>query len=277
MSATARPPLHLEYPGTPFVEEFIARYGTSCVKLTNWALHCYRQRGTSAIPHWRDFCYVPVNAVVGYCQEEFGMDVTQASLRAKYYATAQAFLASHLMIRLDARELHEAWHNPCTGVIPFHGLMNVPAFCYYVDLSPIEKEARACGVFVSWEDRFGKVETSGVTLLLVGGFRSKRRIRGKRFVPVPFEIPLLEGKTVRDCIYKWLDDGLLNGAEITAENQEALTHSLEANIDDASRFVTVVNLINSRLADAEDLPSFFEPLENRSGAIAIPRCTRLSV
>jgi hypothetical protein len=103
------------------------------------------------------------------------------------------------------------------------------------------------------------------------------RIRGKRFVPVPLEIPLLEGKTVRDCIYKFLDDGLLNGAEMTRENQEALTHGLEANIDEASRFVTLVNPVNTRLADAEDLPSFFEPLENQSGAIAIRSCTRLRV
>ena len=122
---------------------------------------------------------------------------------------------------------------------------------------------------MSWEDRFGKVETSGVTLLLVRGFRSGRRIRGKCFVPVPLEIPLLEGKTVRDCIYKFLDNGLLNGAEMTPENQEALTQGLEGDIDQANRFVTLVNLVNNRLADAEDLPSFFEALENRSGAIAI--------
>lgn len=277
MSATARPPLHLDYPDAPFVEEFIARYGTSCVKLTNWALHCYRQRGTPAIRQWRDFCYLPVNAAVGYCREEFGMDITAASLNAKYYATAQAFLVSHLMIRLDAHELREAWHDPCTGVIPFHGLMNIPAFCYYIDLSPIENEAGACGVFVSWEDRFGKMETSGVTLLLVRGFRLRRRIRGERFLAVPLEIPLLERKTVRDCIYKYLDNGLLNGTEATPETQESLTHGLEGDIDQASRFVTLVHLVNARLGDAVDLPSFFEPLDNRSGEIAIPGCTRLIV
>jgi hypothetical protein len=276
--ATNHLPLHITYPDAPFVEEFIDRYGTSCVELTNWALHCYRQRGTPAVPHWQDFCYLPVNAAVGYCREEWGMDVPEASLKAKYFATAQAFLASHLMIRLDANEVRDAWHHPCTGVIPFDNLMNVPAFCYYLDLSPIERQAYACGVFASWEDRFGMVETSGVTLHLIRGLRFRRPIAGERFFPLPLEIPLLQGKTVRDCIYKFLDDGLLNGADASSpENQEVVTRGLEFTIDQASRFVSLVSLVNCRLGDAEELPTFFEPLENRSGAIAIPECTRLKV
>ena len=276
--AATPPPLQLEYPDAPFVEEFIHRYGTSCVELTNWALHCYRQRGTHAIPHWKDFCYVPVNAAVGYCREEWGMDVPEASLKAKYFTTAQAFLASHLMIRLDAREFRNAWHHPCTGVIPFDDLMNIPAFCYYVDLLPIEDQALACGVFASWEDRFGMVETSGVTLHLIRGCRLQRPVDGEHFVPCPLEVPLVQGKTVRECIYKFLDDGLLNGADASSpENQAAVTQGLEFTIDQASRFVSLVSLVNRRLASAEELPSFFEPLENRSGAIAIPKCTRLRV
>ena len=106
-------------------------------------------------------------------------------------------------------------------------------------------------------------------MLLVRGFRSGRRIRGKRFIAVPLEIPLLEGKTVRDCIYKFLDNGLLNGTEMTPENQESLTQGLEADIDQASRFVTLVNLVNNRAGRRRRPAKLLRALGNRFGAIAI--------
>jgi len=276
--AATPPSLQLEYPDAPFVEEFIHRYGTSCVALTKWALYCYQQRGTPAIPHWKDFCYVPVNAAVSYCLEEWGMGISEASVKGRYFATAQAFLASHLMIELDAHELRDAWRRPCTGAIPFDDLMNIPTFCYYLDLSPIEAEARGCGAFVSWEDRFGMVETTGVSLHVVKGHRLPKPVADESFVAMPMEIPLLAGKTVRDCVYRLLDDGLLNGADASSpKTQEAVAKALEPMIDEASRMVSLIGLVNRKLAYDHELPKYFDPLENRSGAIAIPNCIRLSV
>ena len=65
-----------------------------------------------------------------------------AAFNAKLLAAAQAFLASHLMVRMDVRELRAAWQDPCTGAIPYDDLMNVPTFGYYLDLTPIEVEAQ---------------------------------------------------------------------------------------------------------------------------------------
>src|SRR5437867_2245453 len=274
--ATTPPPLHLEYPDAPFVEEFVSRYGTGWPDLTNHALHCYRQRGQASVSNWEDYCYLPLNAAVGYC-EELGMDDRAASRNARLLVTAQAFLASHLIVELNAAELHDAWHQPCTGVIPFDDLMNVPTFCYYVDLTPIEEEAHGCGVFVSWEDRIGRVPTSGTSLHLIRGLRLPEPIDGEHFLAYPLEIPLLPGKTVRDCIYKFLDDGLMNGADADSIEAKEAIGGLELIIDDASRLVSLVSVVNRKLAYEEDLPKYFEPLDIRSGAFILPECTTLRV
>lgn len=123
-------PLHLTYSDAPFVEEFINRFGTGFAELMSFASHYYRRRGSASIPNWEDYCYLPVNVAVGYCKE-LGMDDHTAAFNAKLLATAQAFLASHLMVRMDVRESRAAWRDhPCTGVIPFDDLMNVPTFGY---------------------------------------------------------------------------------------------------------------------------------------------------
>src|SRR5437867_11148318 len=111
-------PRHIHYAGAPFVEEFIERYGTGDPDLMVYASACYRQRGSRSIPMWEDYCYLPVNVAVGYC-EYHGADDHSAAFTAKLLASAQAFLASQLIIRLDERELRDAWHQPCSGVIPF--------------------------------------------------------------------------------------------------------------------------------------------------------------
>lgn len=61
---------------------------------------CYRQRGTGPVPNWADYCYLPVNAEVGYCQHH-GMGPMNASFIGRHLSTAQAFLAAQLIIRMD--------------------------------------------------------------------------------------------------------------------------------------------------------------------------------
>ena len=271
------PPLHLTYSGAPFVEEFINRFGTGFPEVITHALNCYRQRGSAAIPNWEDYCYLPVNVAVGYC-EKLGMDDHSAAFNAKLLAAAQAFLASHLMLRMDDRELRAAWRDPCTGAIPFDDLMNVPTFGYYLDLTPIEAEAHGCGAFVSWEDRFGMAQTRGTSLHLVRGMRLPKRIDGMRFIPCPLEIPLLPGNTVRECMYKFLDNALLNGVDASSPDaKKALEEGLEITIEDASRLVHLVSLVNHKLAYEEDLPKYFEPVDVSDGAIVLRECETLQI
>ena len=177
-------PLHLTYSEAPFVEEFINRFGTGFHDAISYASMCYRQRGSASLPNWKDFCYLPVNVAVGYCLR-LGMDDRTAAFNAKLLAAAQAFLASHLMVRMDMRELRAAWQDPCTGAIPYDDLMNVPTFGYYLDLTPIEAEAHSCGVFVSWEDRFGLAQTRGTSLHMVRGVHLKKADRRHAFCPDP--------------------------------------------------------------------------------------------
>lgn len=195
-------PLPVSYPGAPFIEEFINRYGTGDPELMIHASQCYRQRGSASIPKWEDYCYLPVNVAVGYCPHH-GADELTASFAARLLASAQAFLASQLIVRMDAHEMQAAWHEPCTGAIPFDDLMNVPTFGYYVDLTPIEAEAHGVGMFVSWEDRFGHALTRGPTLHMVRGLRNLKPSHGDRFLPFPLEVPLVRGKTVRECMEKF--------------------------------------------------------------------------
>ena len=267
----------LHYPGAPFVEEFINRFGIGIPGLISHASNCYRERGIAPIPNWQDFCYLPVNVAVGYCQE-LGLDDETASFNAKLMATAQAFLASQLALKIDVTELRAAWSDPCTGPIPFDDLMNVPTFGYYVDLTPIEAEAHGCGAFVSWEDRFGFAPTRGTTLHVVRGARLSQRVDGDRFVPVPLEIPLLRGKTVRECIYKYLDDAMLNGVDTNSQElKDALDEGLEFIIDYSSRVLRLVSLVNYKLAYEEDLPKYFCPVELGDGAAILRECTTLQI
>ena len=82
-------PRHIRYAGAPFVEEFIERYGTGDPDLMVYASACYRQRGSRSIPMWEDYCYLPVNVAVGYC-EYHGADDHSAAFTAKLLASAQA-------------------------------------------------------------------------------------------------------------------------------------------------------------------------------------------
>jgi hypothetical protein len=102
-------------------------------------------------------------------------------------------------------------------------------------------------------------------------------IDGEHFIAYPLEIPLLAGKTVRDCIYKFLDDGLMNGADASSIEAKEAIEGLELIIDDASRIVSLVSVVNRKLAYEEDLPKYFEPLDIRSGAFILPECTTLRV
>ena len=272
----AAKPRPIAYPGAPFVEEFINRFGTGDPELMLYASSCYRQRGSASIPSWEDYCYLPVNVAVGYCQQH-GLDAQIASFNARLLAAAQAFVASHLIVQMEARELRAAWREPCTGAIPFDDLMNVPTFGYYVDLTPIEDEAHGAGVFVYWEDRFGHALTRGPTLHLIRGFRLPKLINGHRFAPCPLEIPLVPGKTVRECMDKFLDNGLLNG--VVAESilvKEAL-EGLGLAIEDASRLVSLVSLVNRRLAYEEELPKYFEPVKFSAGGVVIRKCATLRI
>jgi hypothetical protein len=276
MKKTARR-LHLPYPGEPFIEEFINRFGTGFPGMIRYASNCYRQRGSASIPNWEDFCYLPVNVAVGYCLD-LGMDDQDAAFNAKLLAAAQAFLASHIILRMDVRELRAAWHDPCTGAIPYDDLMNVPTFGYYLDLTSIEAEAHGCGAFVSWEDRIGYAPTRGTTLHVVRGVPLKKRIAGNRFAPIPVEIPLLPGKTVRECMYKLLDDAMLNGVDTNLpEIKDALGDALEFGIDYASRLLRLVSLVNYKLAYEQDLPKHYEPVEISDGAIVLDRCETLQI
>jgi hypothetical protein len=270
-------PLHLPYPGEPFIEEFINRFGIRFHDVMSYASNCYRQRGSASIPNWEDFCYLPVNVAVGYCLE-LGMNDQNAAFNAKLLAAAQAFLASQLIVRMDIRELRAAWQDPCTGVIPYDDLMNVPTFGYYLDLAPIEAEAHGCGAFVNWEDRIGFAPTRGTMLHVVRGVRLKKRIDRIRFAPIPVEIPLLPGKTVRECMYKLLDDAMLNGLDANSpEIKHALGEPLEFGIDYASRLLRLVSLVNYKLAYEEGLPKYFEPVEFSDGAIVLGKCETLQI
>ena len=197
---------------------------------------------------------------------------------AKLLAAAQAFLASHVMVRMDVRELHAAWQDPCTWAIPYDDLMNVRTFGYYLDLAPIEAETHSCGAFVSWEDRFGIAPTRGTTLHVVRGARPKKRIAGNRFAPIPFGIPLLPGKTVRECMYKFLDDGMLNGVDTSSpEIKDGFGDALEFSIDYGSRLLRLVSLVNYKLAYEEELPKYFEPIKFKDGAILLQQCETLQI
>ena len=270
-------PLHLTYSEAPFVEEFINRFGTGFHEGIRYASWCYRVRGSASYPNWEGFCYLPVNVAVGYCLQ-LGMDDQAAAFNAKLLAAAQAFLASHLMVRMDVQELRTAWQEPCTGAIPYDDLMNVPTFGYYLDLTPIEAEARSCGVFVSWEDRFGLAQTRGTSLHVVRGMHLKTRMGGMQFVPIPVEIPLLPGKTVRECMYKLLDDAMLNGVNMNSpEIKNALGDALDLSIDYASRLLRLVSLVNYKLAYEQDLPKHFEPVEINDRAIVLQKCKTLQI
>lgn len=273
----SRRSLNLSYADAPFAEEFINRFGTGFPELLTHASDWYRRRGSAAIPHWEDYCYLPVNVAVGYCQD-LGMDDRTAAFNAKLLATAQAFLASQLMIRMDAAALRAAWHDPCTGAIPIDDLMNMPTFGYYLDLTPIEAEAHGCGVFVSWEDRFGLAQTRGATLQLVRGARLPKKINGSRFAPFPLEVPLLSGQTVRDCVYKYLDNGMLNGLDTHApDTKTAIEEGLEVLIFDASRLLRLVSQINYKLAYEEDLPKYFEAVQINDGIVHLRQCLTLQL
>jgi hypothetical protein len=273
----SRRSIRLSYANAPFVEEFINRFGTGFPELLAHASDWYLRRGSAMIPNWEDYCYLPVNVAVGYCKD-LGMDDRTAAFNAKLLATAQAFLASQLMIRVDATALRAAWHDPCTGAIPFEDLMNMPTFGYYIDLTPIEEEAHGCGVFVSWEDRFGLTQTRGTTLQLVRGARLPRQINGSRFAPFPLEVPLLSGQTVRDCMYKYLDNGMLNGVDTTSpDTKTAIEEGLEAIIDDTSRLLRLVSLVNYKLAYEEDLPKHFEAVPINDGIICVRQCQTLQL
>jgi hypothetical protein len=268
----SRRSLNLSYANAPFAEEFINRFGTGFPDLLKHASDWYRRRGSATIPNWEDYCYLPVNVAVGYCLD-LGMDDRTAALNAKLLATAQAFLASQLMIRVDATALRAAWHDPCAGAIPFDDLMNMPTFGYYIDLTPIEEEAHGCGVFVSWEDRFGLAQTRGATLQLVLGVRLPKKINGSRYAPFPLEVPLLSGQTVRECVYKYLDNGMLNGVDTNApDTKTAIEEGLEVLIDDASRLLRLVSQVNYKLAYEEDLPKYFEAVQINDDTVHLRQC-----
>ena len=66
-----------------------------------------------------------------------------------------------------------------------------------------------------------------------------------RFLPIPVEIPLLPGKTVRECMYKLLDNAMLEGLDTDSpEIKHALGEPLEFSIDHASRLMRLVCLVN---------------------------------
>jgi hypothetical protein len=273
MGGTPRSPW-LVYPDAPFVEEFVDRFGVRPPGLIWKASHDYRRRGQGSIPRWEHWCYLPVNVAVGYCLG-LGMDAEAASLNARYLATAQAFLASQLIVELDATELRETWCAPTVGPIPFDALTDVPAFCYYIDLAPIETEAHGCGVFVSWEDRFGMAETRGMSLHLTRGLRLTERTGGGWFLPHPIEIPLLRDRTVRECIYKFLDDALYNGVDASCPRVQKALDGLESTIEDAGRLLALVSLVNRKLADEEERAKRFRPVVFEKGVAVVPECVRL--
>ena len=273
----SRKSLEITYADAPFVEEFVNRFGTGFPDLVTHAAGWYRKRGSATIPNWEDYCYLPVNVAVGYC-EDLGMDDQTAALNAKMLATAQAFLASQVIVRMNATELRTAWDTPCTGTIPYDDLMNMPTFSYFIDLTPIEDEAHGCGTFVCWEDRFGMAQTRDTTLHLVRGARLPKRINGNRFVPVPLEVPLLPGKTVRDCVYKYLGNAMLNGVDTgSPATKAAIEEGLEFMIDDASRLLRLVSIVNDKLAYEEGLSKHFEPVQITDGAIHIRECLTVQI
>jgi hypothetical protein len=151
----------------------------------------------------------------------------------------------------------------------------VPTFCYYIDLAPIEAEARGCGVFVTWEDRFGLAETRGMSLHLTRGLRLTERIDGGWFFPNSIEIPLLRDRTVRECIYKFLDDALYNGVDTSCPRVQKALDGLESTIEDAGRLLVLVSLVNRKLADEEERAKRFRLVVFRKGVGVVPECVRL--
>ena len=207
--------------------------------------HAHRVRGRRGIPNWRDWCYVPVNVVIGLCQTTPD-NGGEFSAFAADFACASAWWLGKGIYRLDAPYLLGLWNAPLgpSDPLPVAQMLALPDWCLYVDCAGQIQVGNLPmhGFFAFLDDRFlpnGKRLWPELHLTMLLDLKGE-------VISLDRHIPLLSGQTLAQSLTHLTEQANYNGARIEERDVDGIAEELLA---DEGSMLTILRFISGYSQD----------------------------